>query len=127
MTSECLPRHSAVAYLFVVKPMRAVSIYRALLLVRVGWLLLEWFLGWDSRRHVNSFTLLHPYAALFAMLPSNSPGSSFLQVCGIFVAGRVCYLFWLSRSQSLTAPFGLIAVYRCRRHLSSRSVGVLSC
>jgi hypothetical protein len=46
--------------------MRAVSIYRALLLVRVGWLLLEWFLGWDSRRHVNSFTLLHPYAALFA-------------------------------------------------------------
>ena len=46
--------------------MRAVSIYRALLLVRVGWLLLEWFFGWDSRRHVNSFTLLHPYAALFA-------------------------------------------------------------
>ena len=46
--------------------MRAVSIYRALLLVRVGWLLLEWFLGWDARRHMNSFTLLHPYAALFA-------------------------------------------------------------
>ena len=46
--------------------MRAVLIYRALLLVRVGWLLLEWFFGWDSRRHVNSFTLLHPYAALFA-------------------------------------------------------------
>jgi hypothetical protein len=46
--------------------MRAVSIYRALLLVRVGWLLLEWFFGWDSQRHVNSFTLLHPYAALFA-------------------------------------------------------------
>src|SRR5262249_62304958 len=46
--------------------MRGVSIYRALLLVRVGWLLLEWFFGWDARRHVNSFTLLHPYAALFA-------------------------------------------------------------
>jgi len=46
--------------------MRAVSIYRALLLVRVGWLLLEWFLGWDARRHVNSFSLLHPYAAHFA-------------------------------------------------------------
>jgi len=46
--------------------MRAVSIYCALLLVRVSWLLLEWFFGWDARRHVNSFTLLHPYAALFA-------------------------------------------------------------
>ena len=46
--------------------MRAVLIYRALLLVRVGWLLLEWFFGWDARRHVSSFTLLHPYAALFA-------------------------------------------------------------
>lgn len=46
--------------------MSGVSIYRALLLVRVGWLLLEWFFGWDARRHVNSFTLLHPYAAVFA-------------------------------------------------------------
>lgn len=46
--------------------MRAVSIYRALLLVRVGWLLVEWFFGWDARRHVNSFTLLHSYASLFA-------------------------------------------------------------
>jgi hypothetical protein len=45
--------------------MSAVLIYRGLLLVRVGWLLLEWFFGWDSRRHV-SFTLLHPYASLFA-------------------------------------------------------------
>ena len=44
--------------------MRAVSIYRVLLLARVGLLLLEWFLGWDARRHVN-FTLLHPYASLF--------------------------------------------------------------
>jgi hypothetical protein len=46
--------------------MRAISIYRVLLLVRVGWLLVEWFFGWDARRHVNSFTLLNPYAALFA-------------------------------------------------------------
>jgi hypothetical protein len=46
--------------------MRAISIYRALLLVRVGWLLVEWFFGWDARRHLNSFTLLHPYASLFA-------------------------------------------------------------
>lgn len=45
--------------------MSAVSIYRILLLVRVGWLLVEWFFGWDARRHV-SFTLLHPYASLFA-------------------------------------------------------------
>ena len=45
--------------------MSAVSIYRVLLLLRAGWLLLEWFFGWDARRHV-SFTLLHPYASLFA-------------------------------------------------------------
>jgi hypothetical protein len=54
-----------VAYLLLDRPMRAVSIYRSLLLLRVGWLLLEWFFGWDARRHVNSFTLLHPYASLF--------------------------------------------------------------
>ena len=46
--------------------MRGVSIYRALLAVRVGWLLVEWFFGWDARRHLSSFTLLHPYASLFA-------------------------------------------------------------
>ena len=46
--------------------MRGVSIYRALLAMRVGWLLVEWFFGWDARRHLNSFTLLHPYASLFA-------------------------------------------------------------
>ena len=45
--------------------MSAVPIYRVLLLVRAGWLLLEWFFGWDARRHV-SFTLLHPHASLFA-------------------------------------------------------------
>ena len=45
--------------------MRAIPIYRALLLLRVGWLLMEWFFGWDARRHV-SFTLLHPHASLFA-------------------------------------------------------------
>ena len=45
--------------------MHAVLIYRALLLLRVGWLLVEWFCGWDARRHV-SFILLHPYASLFA-------------------------------------------------------------
>ena len=48
-----------------VRFMRAISIYRALVLARVGWLLVEWFFGWDARRHV-SFTLLHPYASLFA-------------------------------------------------------------
>jgi hypothetical protein len=44
--------------------MRAVSIFRFLLLMRAGWLFLEWFFGWDARRHV-SFTLLHPHASLF--------------------------------------------------------------
>jgi hypothetical protein len=45
--------------------MSAVAIYRLLLLLRAGWLLVEWFFGWDARRHV-SFTLLHPSASLFA-------------------------------------------------------------
>ena len=45
--------------------MSAVSIYRVLLLARVGWLLVEWFFGWDARRHV-SFTFLYPHASLFA-------------------------------------------------------------
>ena len=44
--------------------MSAVSVYRGLLLVRAGWLLLEWFFGWDATRHV-SFTFLHPYTSLF--------------------------------------------------------------
>ena len=45
--------------------MRAVSIYHTLLFLRVGWLLVEWFFGWDARRH-GSFTLLQPHASLFA-------------------------------------------------------------
>lgn len=45
--------------------MSAVLIYRFLLLVRAGWLLVEWYFGWDAMRHV-SFTLLHPHASLFA-------------------------------------------------------------
>jgi len=45
--------------------MRAISIYRALLFLRVGWLLVEWFFGWDARRH-GSFTLLRPHASLVA-------------------------------------------------------------
>ena len=45
--------------------MSAIPIYRALLSLRVGWLLVEWFFGWDARRHM-SFTLLHPHASLFA-------------------------------------------------------------
>ena len=45
--------------------MNAISIYRALLFLRVGWLLVEWFFGWDARRH-TSFALLHPHASLFA-------------------------------------------------------------
>jgi hypothetical protein len=45
--------------------MRAISVYRALLFLRVGWLLVEWYFGWDARRHM-SFALLHPHASLFA-------------------------------------------------------------
>jgi hypothetical protein len=47
--------------------MGAVSIYRALLLLRGCWLLVVWFFGWEAHStRVNSFALLHPYAVLFA-------------------------------------------------------------
>jgi len=46
--------------------MSAVLIYRALLLLRGCWLLLEWLFGWGPHARVNSFASLHPYAALFA-------------------------------------------------------------
>jgi hypothetical protein len=46
--------------------MSAVLIYRALLLLRGCWLLLEWLFGWGPHARVNSFASLHLYAALFA-------------------------------------------------------------
>lgn len=45
--------------------MGTASVYRALLAVRGGWLLLEWLFGWGSSARAHSFTLLHPYASLF--------------------------------------------------------------
>src|SRR6266487_6176054 len=49
--------------------MSAVSVYRAVLLLRGGWLLMESFFWW-WRTHggvdVDSFALLHPYAFLSA-------------------------------------------------------------
>jgi hypothetical protein len=45
--------------------MDAVSIYRALLIVRGSWTVLEWLFDWGPKR-LDSFTLLHPYASLFA-------------------------------------------------------------
>ena len=79
----------------------------------------------DARRHV-SFTLQHPYASFFA-----HAAAEFTLV--VIIVGLSFFCRWARlsicfgpRSQSLTALFGLIAVYYCRRHLSSRSVGVLS-
>ena len=46
-----------------VRFMRTISTYRALLLVRTAWLLVEWYFGWDARRHVTWFTLLPSYAS----------------------------------------------------------------
>ena len=115
----------AVAYLCLVRFMHAVPIYRALLLLRVGWLLVEWFFGWDARRHV-SFTLLHPYASFFAHAPAEF--TLVVIIAGLWFVrpwARL-YICFGPRSQSLTALFGRIAVYYCRRHLLSRSVGVLS-
>ena len=79
----------------------------------------------DARRHV-SFILLHPYVSFFAHAALNSPRSSLSQVCGFFVAGRVCLIVLALALPVANSFFGLITVYYCRRHLSSQSVGVLS-
>src|SRR5215831_5305548 len=98
--------------------MSAVSIYRVLLLARVGWLLLEWFLGWDARRHVN-FTLLHPYASMFAHAATEF--TLFVVLAGlwffrpwarlIFVLALALSIvdsaFWPYHGLSLPAPFVL--------------------
>jgi hypothetical protein len=44
--------------------MDAVTTYRALLVLRGSWAVLEWFFGLAPQR-LDSFTLLHPYASLF--------------------------------------------------------------
>src|SRR6516165_1594460 len=100
--------------------MRAVSIYRALLLVRVGWLLVEWFFGWDARRHVNSFTLLHPYAGHFAHVAAEF--TLLVVLAGLWFFRRwarwifvlalavsvVDSAFWPYRGVSLLPPFALV-------------------
>lgn len=115
----CLPRQPAVAYRRLVRPMSAVLIYRALLLVRVGWLLLEWFFGWDARRHLNSFTLLHPYVALFAHAAAEF--ALFVILAGLWFFRRWARLifvlalalsvvdsaFWPYRGLSLAPSFAL--------------------
>ena len=45
--------------------MRAIFIYRALLLVRGGWLVLQWFFPWSSSVRVHEISILHPYLVLF--------------------------------------------------------------
>src|SRR5215813_14465767 len=103
--------------------MSAISIYRALLLARVGGLLVEWFFGWDARRHV-SFTLLHPHASLFA----HAAGEFTLLVilAGLWYFRRWARLlfvlalvlsvidsaFWPYRGLSLSASFA-IAISWC--------------
>jgi hypothetical protein len=61
----CLSPTPPVAYLCLVRSMDAVSIYRAFLIVRGSWTVLEWLFDWGPKR-LDSFTLLHPYASLFA-------------------------------------------------------------
>ena len=46
--------------------MSAVSIYRALLFVRGGWVVLSWFFPWGSSARVHEISLVHPYVVLTA-------------------------------------------------------------
>ena len=99
--------------------MSAVSIYRVLLLARVGWLLVEWFFGWDARRHVNSFTLLHPYAAHLAHVAAEF--TLFVILAGLWFFRRWARLlfvlalalsivdsaFWPYRGLSLSPSFAV--------------------
>jgi hypothetical protein len=103
--------------------MRAVSIYRALIFVRVGWLLVEWFFGWDARRHV-SFTLLHPHASVFAHAAAEFALLVILAGLWYFrrwarllfvlalVVSVVDSVFWPYRGISLTPSFA-IAISWC--------------
>jgi hypothetical protein len=45
--------------------MYAIWMYRALLILRGGWAVIEWFFGWGPQR-VDTFNLLHPLAYLVA-------------------------------------------------------------
>jgi hypothetical protein len=103
--------------------MRAVSIYRFLLLARVAWLLVEWFFGWDARRHV-SFTLLHPHASLFTHAAAEF--TLLIVLAGLWYFGRwarllfvfafvlsvVDSIFWPYRGISLSPSFA-IAISWC--------------
>ena len=103
--------------------MRAVSIFRALLFVRVCWLLVEWFFGWDARRHM-SFTLLHPHASLFAHAAAEF--TLLIILAGLWYFGRwarllfvlalvlsvVDTIFWPYRGLSLSPSFA-IAISWC--------------
>ena len=46
--------------------MSAVWIFRAAVLVRSCWWVLEWLFGWVSLRRDDAFSSLHPYGELFA-------------------------------------------------------------
>jgi hypothetical protein len=46
--------------------MRAIGVYRALLLIRGCWSVLEWFFDWGSSARIESLKLLHPYLSLVA-------------------------------------------------------------
>ncbi len=46
--------------------MSAVWIFRAAVLVRACWWVLEWLSGWVSLRRDDAFSSLHPYGQLFA-------------------------------------------------------------
>ena len=46
--------------------MSAVWVYRILLLVRGGWLLLEWLFDWGSNGGVDASSSPHPYVELLA-------------------------------------------------------------
>ena len=103
--------------------MRAIPIYRVLLFLRVGWLLVEWFFGWDARRHV-SFTLLHSHASLFVHAAAEF--TLLIILAGLWYFGRwarllfvlalvlsvIDTIFWPYRGLSLTPSFA-IAISWC--------------
>ena len=115
--------HPAVPYFYPVRSMRAVSIFRALLFLRAGWLLVEWFFGWDARRHM-SFTLLHPHASLFAHAAAEFALLIFLAGLWYFrrwarllfvlalVLSVIDSIFWPYRGLSLSPSFA-IAISWC--------------
>jgi hypothetical protein len=95
--------------------MSAISIFRAAVLVRACWWVLEWLFGWVPLRQDDEFSSLHPYAEVF------------IQAAAIAIvlapyAGLWFFRRWARVLFVLIIGFGLLyGAFQARHSLSSWS------